>query len=57
MITQHIYEVFFLLLEKIKQVMIHKTVIALKGFPEDQYLKADTQQTGLVCLYSWISGN
>lgn len=50
-------KVFFLLLEKIKQVTIHKTVIALKGFPEDQYLKADTQQTGLVCLYSWISGN
>lgn len=48
---------FFLLLAKIKQVTIHKTVIALKDFPEGQYLKADTQQTGLVCLYSWFSGN
>lgn len=36
---------------------IHKTVIALKGFPEDQYLNADTQQTDLVCLCSWFSGN
>lgn len=30
---------------------IHTTVIALKGFPENQYLKADTQQTDSVFVF------
>lgn len=45
--THNICMKFLLLFVK----TIHKTVIALKGFPEDQYLKADTQQIHLVC---WI---